>query len=135
MVANAGIGILCKAVEMSLADWRRQTAVNLDGVFLGRSRQPQDCHQLLHSLVGRPSLRDRKFVDSLLERTGFELAVPPRWTALRSEVVEEAFGSARYDERGRPQRPAASACSTPQAIPCVRRPILVDRVAAGRALK
>lgn len=34
MVANAGIGILCMAVEMSLADWRRQTAVNLDGVFL-----------------------------------------------------------------------------------------------------
>jgi len=34
MVANAGIGISCKAVEMSLADWRRQTAVNLDGVFL-----------------------------------------------------------------------------------------------------
>ena len=34
MVANAGIGILCRAVEMSLADWRRQTAVNLDGVFL-----------------------------------------------------------------------------------------------------
>src|SRR6516165_11756827 len=27
MVANAGIGILCKAIEMSLADWRRQTAV------------------------------------------------------------------------------------------------------------
>jgi NAD(P)-dependent dehydrogenase (short-subunit alcohol dehydrogenase family) len=34
MVANAGIGILCKAIEMSLVDWRRQTAVNLDGVFL-----------------------------------------------------------------------------------------------------
>jgi NAD(P)-dependent dehydrogenase (short-subunit alcohol dehydrogenase family) len=34
MVANASIGILCKAIEMSLADWRRQTAVNLDGVFL-----------------------------------------------------------------------------------------------------
>ena len=34
MVANAGIGILCKAIEMSLADWRRQTAVNLDGIFL-----------------------------------------------------------------------------------------------------
>jgi NAD(P)-dependent dehydrogenase (short-subunit alcohol dehydrogenase family) len=34
MVANAGIGISCKAIEMSLADWRRQTAVNLDGVFL-----------------------------------------------------------------------------------------------------
>jgi hypothetical protein len=51
--------------------------------------------------------------DSALERTGFELAVPLRWTALRSEVVEEAFGSARYDERGRPQRPAVSACATP----------------------
>ena len=51
--------------------------------------------------------------DSPLERTGFELAVPLRWTALRSEVVEEAFGSARYDERGRPQRPAVSACATP----------------------
>jgi NAD(P)-dependent dehydrogenase (short-subunit alcohol dehydrogenase family) len=34
MVANAGIGIMCKAVEMSLADWRLQTAVKLDGVFL-----------------------------------------------------------------------------------------------------
>src|SRR6516225_3097228 len=34
MAANAGIGLLCKAIEMSLADWRRQTAVNLDGVFL-----------------------------------------------------------------------------------------------------
>jgi NAD(P)-dependent dehydrogenase (short-subunit alcohol dehydrogenase family) len=34
MVANAGIGIMSKTVEMSLADWRRQTAVNLDGVFL-----------------------------------------------------------------------------------------------------
>src|SRR6516164_11116879 len=34
MVANAGIGILCKAIEMSLVDWRRQTAINLDGVFL-----------------------------------------------------------------------------------------------------
>src|SRR5262249_9446385 len=34
MMANAGIGILRKAIEMSLADWRRQTAINLDGVFL-----------------------------------------------------------------------------------------------------
>jgi len=35
MVANAGIGIMTPSiVEMSLADWRRQTAVNLDGVFL-----------------------------------------------------------------------------------------------------
>jgi NAD(P)-dependent dehydrogenase (short-subunit alcohol dehydrogenase family) len=34
MVANAGIGLLMPIVEMSLADWRRQQAINLDGVFL-----------------------------------------------------------------------------------------------------
>src|SRR5437867_1389276 len=35
LVANAGIGIMVPSiVEMSLADWRRQTSVNLDGVFL-----------------------------------------------------------------------------------------------------
>ncbi len=34
MVANAGIGVGGLVVEMSLADWRRQTAVNLDGVFM-----------------------------------------------------------------------------------------------------
>ena len=35
LVANAGIGIMAPSiVDMSLADWRRQTAVNLDGVFL-----------------------------------------------------------------------------------------------------
>jgi NAD(P)-dependent dehydrogenase (short-subunit alcohol dehydrogenase family) len=35
LVSNAGIGIMCTSiVEMSLADWRRQSAINLDGVFL-----------------------------------------------------------------------------------------------------
>jgi NAD(P)-dependent dehydrogenase (short-subunit alcohol dehydrogenase family) len=35
LVSNAGIGIGAPSiVEMSLADWRRQTAINLDGVFL-----------------------------------------------------------------------------------------------------
>jgi NAD(P)-dependent dehydrogenase (short-subunit alcohol dehydrogenase family) len=35
LVSNAGIGIAVPSiVEMSLADWRRQTAINLDGVFL-----------------------------------------------------------------------------------------------------
>ncbi len=35
MVANAGIGIMTPSiVDMTLADWRRQTAINLDGVFL-----------------------------------------------------------------------------------------------------
>lgn len=35
LVNNAGIGIGGPIAELSLADWRRQQAVNLDGVFLG----------------------------------------------------------------------------------------------------
>lgn len=34
MVANAGIGIMGALVDMSLKDWRRQMAINVDGVFL-----------------------------------------------------------------------------------------------------
>jgi NAD(P)-dependent dehydrogenase (short-subunit alcohol dehydrogenase family) len=35
MVSNAGIGIAVPSiVEMTLSDWRKQTAINLDGVFL-----------------------------------------------------------------------------------------------------
>ncbi len=33
-VANAGIAIFGPVLDMTLADWRRQNAVNLDGVFL-----------------------------------------------------------------------------------------------------
>ena len=33
MVANAGIGIMGSAIDMSLKDWRRQMAINVDGVF------------------------------------------------------------------------------------------------------
>jgi len=35
LVNNAGIAIGGPILDMTLADWRRQTAVNLDGVFLG----------------------------------------------------------------------------------------------------
>jgi len=35
LVNNAGIGLGCPVTDMTLADWRRQTAINLDGVFLG----------------------------------------------------------------------------------------------------
>ncbi len=35
LVNNAGIAIGVSIVDMSLADWQRQTAINLDGVFLG----------------------------------------------------------------------------------------------------
>lgn len=34
VVANAGIAIMGPVLEMSLADWRRQMAINVDGVFL-----------------------------------------------------------------------------------------------------
>lgn len=34
MVANAGMCLMAETVSMSLADWRRQNALNLDGVFL-----------------------------------------------------------------------------------------------------
>lgn len=34
LVANAGIAVQAELTSMSLAAWRRQTAVNLDGVFL-----------------------------------------------------------------------------------------------------
>ena len=35
LVANAGIGVSAQTiVDMTMADWRRQTAINLDGVFL-----------------------------------------------------------------------------------------------------
>ncbi len=35
LVNNAGIGIMTSVFDMSLADWQRQQAINLDGVFLG----------------------------------------------------------------------------------------------------
>ncbi|KAF0098359.1 MAG: dehydrogenase [Rhodospirillaceae bacterium] len=34
MVANAGIGIMSPIATLTLADWQRQQAINLDGVFL-----------------------------------------------------------------------------------------------------
>jgi NAD(P)-dependent dehydrogenase (short-subunit alcohol dehydrogenase family) len=35
LVNNAGIGLSSPVTEMSFEDWKRQVAVNLDGVFLG----------------------------------------------------------------------------------------------------
>jgi NAD(P)-dependent dehydrogenase (short-subunit alcohol dehydrogenase family) len=35
LVNNAGIAVACAVTDMSLADWRRQSSINLDGVFLG----------------------------------------------------------------------------------------------------
>ncbi len=35
LVNNAGIGLLGPVTDLTLEDWRRQNAINLDGVFLG----------------------------------------------------------------------------------------------------
>jgi NAD(P)-dependent dehydrogenase (short-subunit alcohol dehydrogenase family) len=53
LVSNAGIGIGAPSItEMSLEDWRRQTAINLDGVFLSGETLPagdaQDQRRLRH---------------------------------------------------------------------------------------
>jgi len=49
LVSNAGIGIAVPSiVDMSLADWRRQTAINLDGVFLS----VKDCLPLMRKSGG-----------------------------------------------------------------------------------
>ena len=52
LVSNAGIGIGAPSiVEMSLADWRRQTAINLDGVFLS----VKYCLPLMRKTSGKTS--------------------------------------------------------------------------------
>ncbi|MCP3466379.1 SDR family NAD(P)-dependent oxidoreductase [Bradyrhizobium sp. CCGUVB23] len=49
LVANAGIGIAVPSiVDMTLADWRKQNAVNLDGVFLS----VKHCLPLMRKLGG-----------------------------------------------------------------------------------
>ena len=45
LVNNAGIGIGGPLTEMSLEDWRRQNAINLDGVFLGTKHAMQRIHE------------------------------------------------------------------------------------------
>lgn len=63
LFANAGIGIMVPSiVDMSLADWRKQTAVNLDGVFLSVKhclplmRRPSDGSQGGGSIIMTSSI-------------------------------------------------------------------------------
>src|SRR5712672_1757648 len=105
--ATSQLDWLISTTAMIVLSWSRATRDLLKSFGWGI----RALHQL-DAATMVPSPRRLPHTISPLERTGFELAVPLRWTALRSEVFEEAFGSARYDERGRPQRPAASACST-----------------------
>ena len=64
LVSNAGIGIAVPSiVQMSLEDWRRQTAINLDGVFLSVKHSlpadAQDRRRLDHHdvVAGGPARR------------------------------------------------------------------------------
>ena len=45
LVANAGIAIMTPLVDMSLDDWRRQNAVNIDGVFLSARHSIRPWHE------------------------------------------------------------------------------------------
>ena len=66
LVSNAGIGIAVPSIaDMSLEDWRRQTAINLDGVFLSVKHclpaDAQDRRRLDHHdvVAGGPARRAR----------------------------------------------------------------------------
>ena len=66
LVNNAALCILASALEMSLADWRRQTAVNLDGVFLGsRTATPLIARSGGGSIVNISSVAGLKGVPGL----------------------------------------------------------------------
>jgi NAD(P)-dependent dehydrogenase (short-subunit alcohol dehydrogenase family) len=93
MVANAGIGIMCRAVEMSLADWRRQTAVNLDGVFLSvkyaipaMRRTGGGSIVIMSSVAG---IRGSAGLAGYCATKGGVrlLAKPLRWSALQRETI------------------------------------------------
>ena len=95
-------------VNLPLTAWRGLTAG-----FRAFDLPLTDVPNLVPSgrYLGAAIAQSRFAADSVLEGTRFELAVPLRWTALRSEVVEEAFRSARNDDRSRRQRPVVSARS------------------------
>jgi NAD(P)-dependent dehydrogenase (short-subunit alcohol dehydrogenase family) len=66
LVNNAALCILAPALEMTLADWRRQTAVNLDGVFLGaRAATPLIARSGGGSIVNISSVAGLKGVPGL----------------------------------------------------------------------
>ena len=61
LVNNAGIGIGGSIVEFSLADWQRQQAINLDGVFLGvKHAIPAMCNSGSGSIINMSSVAGLK---------------------------------------------------------------------------
>jgi len=80
LVSNAGIGISVPSItQMSLEDWRRQTAINLDGVFLSvkhclpAMRKTGGGSVIMMSSAGGPARRGRSF--RLLRDQGRRAAV------------------------------------------------------------
>lgn len=61
LVNNAGIGIGGSIVDMTLADWQRQQAINLDGVFLGTKHAiPAMCESGSGSIINMSSVAGLK---------------------------------------------------------------------------
>ena len=66
LVNNAGIGIGGSILDMSLADWQRQQAINLDGVFLGvKHAIPAMCDAGGGSIINMSSVAGLKGAPSL----------------------------------------------------------------------
>ncbi|MEM7099614.1 MAG: glucose 1-dehydrogenase [Pseudomonadota bacterium] len=65
-VNNAGIGIGGSIVEMTLEDWQRQQAINLDGVFLGIKHSiPAMCESGTGSIINMSSVAGLKGAPNL----------------------------------------------------------------------
>ena len=119
MVVNAGIGILCGAIEMSLADWRRQTAVNLHGVFLSvkyavpamrragngsiiimsSRRRPRRLARGIRINTVHPGVIDTPIWTKIPASTGSNAPIDPQRGGQSRAATRQGWPSARYCER------------------------------------
>jgi NAD(P)-dependent dehydrogenase (short-subunit alcohol dehydrogenase family) len=151
MVNNAGIGLSGPVTEMSLSDWRRQTAVNLDGVFLGvKHALPLMRESGGGSIINVSSIAGLKAspnasgycatkgaVRLFTKSVALECAAAKdgvRVNSLHPGIVETAIwdtliGTGPEGSNARP-RHATLAAMTERAVP-LGRPGLPDEVAAG----
>ena len=74
MVANAGIGITGSAIDMSLKEWRRQMAINVDGVFLS----VKYCIPAMRRAGNGGSIVMLSSVRDCAGRSGWLVIAPPR---------------------------------------------------------
>jgi NAD(P)-dependent dehydrogenase (short-subunit alcohol dehydrogenase family) len=151
LVNNAGIGLSGPVVDMSLADWRRQTAVNLDGVFLGvKHALPLMRQSGGGSIINVSSIAGIKAsanvsgycatkgaVRLFTKSVALECAAAKdgvRVNSLHPGIVETAIwdsliGTGPEGSNARPRGPTLAAF-TAQAVP-LGRPGLPEEVAAG----